>query len=303
MKISKADKKAHKAEKKAARKAEAKAAKKAEKKAAKSTIASSAGSAPAFLHSGTAIPTGVNEASDVCALPGDGFLAVSDIHSVAGRVDLQGGQSPVPLSDLPGAESGLEGVTHNAARNLLVVSREEQRQLNVYDWDGLGSAAPELVRVVDVPLGGKVNKGVEGLASLPASLSPTGKDQLLLVKEADPHLLGMLEADGTGALEVIELDPRASQACTDFSGVSVDPKTGNVWICSDETARAVELKLVKTERGLRAELASAPLDLVDAKGKKLKRVEGIAFSTAGDLFVLTENEKALHQYKRNTAVV
>jgi len=244
------------------------------------------------------LATGVNEASDVCALPGDRFLAVSDVAGAAGIVALGGQTASVPLEQLTRAPSGLEGVAYNEARKLLVVSSEEARTLHVYDWDALSTTAPHLQRVVTVPLGGKANKGVEGLASLPAHLSPTGRDQLLLVKEGDPRMLALLEADGTGTLQRIQVDPRAEEACTDFSGVAVDPLTGHVWICSDETGRAAELKLVLAGGAWHAELVSEPLELKDADGQPLQRVEGLAFSSEGDLFVLTENERVLHHLAR-----
>lgn len=248
-----------------------------------------------FTHVGT-IKTGVKESSDVCRLPGDTFLVVSDLDSTAHRVDLQGKHVKVVLAGIEG-ESGLEGIAYDEARQLLFALREEQDELHVFKWDATGTQQPEPFNVFSIPIGGAGNKGGEGMVSLPASASPTGEGQLLFVKEKQPHRLCMLAADGSGKIQDIVLDKELTRVCTDFSGLTVHPQTGNLWMFSDETGRAAEFKLVPHAKGGFQTEFIQPVDLVDGKGKPLLRGEGIAFGSTGDLFILTENQTVLHHYK------
>ena len=85
--------------------------------------------------------------------------------------------------------------------------------------------------------------------------------------------------------------------CRDFSAVTVDPKTGHMFLSSDESATVAQIKLVRDGDKVIGKLVQS-FPLRDEKGKSLDRVEGLAFNERGDLFGLTENNGKLHQLHR-----
>jgi uncharacterized protein YjiK len=271
-----------------------------------------------------AIDVGISEPSDVTELPGGAFFVVSDVEAAGMIVPRKGKPVRVELSAAAEGESGFEAVAFDAKRKRLLVVREEHHELAVLRWAGTARAQPALEQLRPLPAigasakdetkkkkdgkrgkkkkgkkdkkGKAGNKGVEGMAFLPASASPTKKAQLLLCKEAKPRALVLLDADGGGTPTEIALDPAIEAACADFSGLAVDPKSGHVFLCSDESATFAEIALVggRTPRG---ELV-AVTPLRDPDGEPLERVEGIAFDERGDLFVLLENDCVLWRFAR-----
>ena len=245
--------------------------------------------AVARFEPGGKVETGVEEASDVVALSGGRFAVVSDTSRKLSIADGRGGSTEVKLDGLHG-ESQLEGVAYDPVKGRLFVSREETRELYRYAWKGSGE--PELEKTIDLDeLGGPTNKGVEGLAYLPAGLSPTGEAHLLAVKEGHPRQLLLYRDSGKGDPFEVELDDRVKAALDDFSAVAVDPKTGDVFIASDESAAVAQVRLVRDGNTVRGRF-------VNAMELGLERIEGLTFDARGDMFVLTENDGVLHRYKR-----
>ena len=266
-----------------------------------------------------AIDVGISEPSDVTALPGGAFFVVSDIERAGMLVPRKGKGTHIVLPAAGEGESGFEAVTYDAARKRLFVVREEHHELAILRWSGTAKTLPVLLDVHALPAIGRStkkngkkgkkakkkdkkakasNKGVEGMAFLPASASPTGKAHLVLAKEAKPHALVLLDMDGGGEPLEIELDPSIAEACADFSGLAVDPKSGHVFVCSDESATVAEIAITRG-RAPRGELV-AVTELRSPKGKWLERVEGIAFDDRGDLFVLLENDRELWRFARKS---
>lgn len=89
---------------------------------------------------------------------------------------------------------------------------------------------------------------------------------------------------------------RIAEACHDFSGLAVDPKSGHVFLCSDESATVAEIVITRG-RAPRGELV-AVTELRSPKGAWLECVEGLAFDDRGDLFVLLENDRELWRFAR-----
>ena len=147
-------------------------------------------------------------------------------------------------------------------------------------------------------LKGPTNKGVEGLTYLPGEVSPTGEPQLLLAKEGKPREL-LLIGDGGKAKKPlsVKLEREVLAVCRDFSAVTVDPRTGHLFLSSDESATVAQIKLVRDGDKIIGKLVQS-FPLRDDKGKPLDRVEGLSFNEKGDLFVLTENNGKLHQLNR-----
>ncbi len=238
----------------------------------------------------------LEEASDVVALPGGAFLAVSDTSDSALLRSADGKFTELKLEGIKNGRSGLEGVAYDPARRTLLVAREEKGELLRYE---LGATnRPRLAERIALDLGGSKNKGIEGLAFLPAKFSPSGKDGLIAAKEGEPKLLVLVGPDGRGKPVNIELDKSLTAALKDFSAIAVDPKTGHLFIASDESAAFAEVALVNVDGKLSTKFLGVTT-LRDDKGRKLDRVEGLTFDEKGDLFVLPENAEALYSFKRD----
>ncbi len=243
------------------------------------------------------LKTGMTEASDVTSLPGGRFLVVGDKKDSAVIIGADGKRTKLELPGLKNGNSQLEGVAFDAQRNHLFVSREESRELLRYEWNPNKSAAPVLEKRFEIDGGGPKNKGVEGLAYVPGDVSPTGEPQLLLAKEGKPRELSLLGDGGKGKPLPIKLEREVLAVCRDFSAVAIDPKTGHLFLSSDESATVAQIKLVRDGDKVIGKLVQS-FPLRDEKGKTLDRVEGLSFNDQGDLFVLTENTGLLHQLAR-----
>ncbi len=249
-----------------------------------------------FELSGT-LKTGMPEASDVTALPGGRFLVVGDKKDSAVIIGADGKREKLELPGLKNGNSQLEGVAYDPVRKHLFVSREESRELLRYDWDASKKAPPVLEKRIELDAGGPKNKGFEGLAYVPAAVSPTGEPQLLLAKEGKPRELSLIGDGGKGKPLSIKLEKEVMAVCRDFSAVTIDPKTGHLFLSSDESATVAQIKLVRDGDKVRGLLVQS-FPMRDEKGKALTRVEGLSFNEKGDLFVLTENTGVLHQLTR-----
>lgn len=251
-----------------------------------------------FAYQGS-VKTGVVEASDVTALPGGRFLVVSDTKHTAAVVDQAGKAVKLQLPGLKNGNSQLEGVAYDPVRKRLFVAREESNELLRYDWDATKkNAEPTLDQRIELQgFKGPKNKGIEGLSYIPGEFSPTGTPQLLLAKEAQPRELLLARDSGKGDLLPIKMDKQALAVCRDFSGAAVDPKTGHLFVTSDESATVAQLKLQRDGDKVVAKLVQA-FPLHDERGKPIARVEGLSFNERGDLFVLAENTGKLHRFDR-----
>ncbi|MDP1923048.1 MAG: SdiA-regulated domain-containing protein, partial [Myxococcales bacterium] len=202
------------------------------------------------------------------------------------------------LPGLPSGNSQLEGVAYDPVRHHLLVSREEKGEILRYEWDAGKDAAPKLEKTYKLKLDGPSNKGVEGLAYLSGELSPTGRPQLLAAHEGSPRELLLLGDGGGGKPMKVDLEDQVKSVCKDFSAVAVDPKTGNVFISSDESSTVAQIELKRQGDKIVGRLVQS-FPLRDKKDKPLERIEGLTFNEKGDLFVLTENDGALHKLKRD----
>jgi uncharacterized protein YjiK len=257
-----------------------------------------ADSAPARFEAGAQVSTGMTEASDVAVLPGGRFIVVGDRRDAACIVDATGKKELLELPGLKNGKSQLEGVAYDPVRKHLFVSREESRELLRYEWDATKKGAvPVLEKTIDVSAGGPSNKGIEGLAYLPQSVSPTGEPQLLLAKEGKPRELSLLGDGGKGKPLPIKLEKEVLAVCRDFSAATVDPRTGHLFVSSDESATVAQVRLVRDGDKVRGQLVQA-IPMRSGKDKPLARIEGLTFNERGDLFVLTENDGKLHQLTR-----
>jgi uncharacterized protein YjiK len=245
------------------------------------------------------LKTKVKEASDVVALPGGAFAIVGDRSDRLTVIDARGRVRTIELPGLENGKSQLEGVAYDPNRKHLFVSREESREILRYEWDPSKDKAPKLEKTFPAPSSPDEprNKGIEGLAYLEGALSPTGRPQLVLANEGNPRRLFLADDGGGGKPMKVKLEREVYAVCRDFSAVAVDPKTGHLFISSDESSMVAQVKLVRDRDGVRGQLVQS-FPLRTAKDKPLERVEGLTFDAKGDLFVLTENDGDLRRLAR-----
>jgi uncharacterized protein YjiK len=242
--------------------------------------------------------TNVKEASDVVALPGGRFLVVGDTSDKIALIEKNGDVTKLKVPRLSGKNSQLEGVAYDPVKHNLFLSREEDRELVRYNWNDGKNHEPTFEKSYDLKhLHGPSNKGLEGLAFLPGVSSPTGSPQLLGAKEGKPRELVMFDSSGGTKPKSIKLESQVKAVCQDFSAIAVDPKTGNIFISSDESSTIAQVELQNVKGELVGRLVQS-FPLRDEKGKPLARIEGITFNEKGDLFVLTEDDGMLLKLAR-----
>ena len=264
---------------------------------------SAANEGVAFLR-GRTTDVDIDEPSDVTVLRRGDLFVVSDVESTGILMTREGESARVEIAGVGDEESGFEAVAYDAKRQRLFVVREERHELAILRWAGTAATSTELLEVRKLPSIGrtkgksrkKSNKGIEGMAWLPSRHSPTGKAHLILAKEAKPRALVLLDADGKGEPWEIPLERSIDKACADFSGLAVDPISGHVFLCSDESSTIAEIAL-HGGREPHGDLV-AVTELRDRRGKRFDRVEGIAIDEDGRLFVLQENKRVLWSYER-----
>ncbi len=238
----------------------------------------------------------VKEASDVTALPGGKFLVVSDSSDKVSLIDKNGKISKFELPDMPKL-SLLEGVAYDPASMKLYVAREEKGDIWSYSWDPSKKDAPKLEQKRHLKFDGPNNKGLEGLAFLSDAQSPTGKATLVALKEGSPREMLLLGKDGQSKPVKVDLEEQIKDVCADFSAAAVDPKTGHIFISSDESSTVAEIKLKMDGNKVRGELVQS-FPVRNKDDKPLGRIEGLSFNDKGDLMVLTENDGELHRLER-----
>lgn len=255
--------------------------------------------APARFELAGTLKTRVNEASDVVALPNGAFAIVGDRSDRLTVVGPSGQPKAIELPGLKNGKSQLEGVAYDPRRHHLFVAREESREILRYEWDPASGKAPKLEKTFAAPTtpDEPKNKGIEGLVYLDAAVSPTGKAQLLIASEGNPRRLMLADDGGGGTPLKVKLEREVFSVCRDFSAVAVDPKTGDIFISSDESATVAQVRLVRDGDSIKGRLVQS-FPLRTSKDKALERVEGLTFDDQGNLFVLTENDGDLRQLSR-----
>jgi uncharacterized protein YjiK len=254
-------------------------------------------SGPARFESKGKLKLKVDEASDVVALPNGRFAVVGDRSDAVHVADGDKLVQKFRLPDLKNGKSALEGIAFDPLRNHLFVAREDKAELLRYEWDPSKNDPPRLEKSFKLDDSGPKNKGVEGLAYLPEKYSPTGKAQLVVAKEGNPRSISLLDDGGGGKALEVDLESQVRSVCKDFSAIAVDPKTGHLFISSDQSSTVAQVKLSRDGDKVKGKLVQS-FPLRDKSGDSLERVEGLTFDAKGNLFVLTENDGDLHKLER-----
>ncbi len=255
-----------------------------------------------------------------------GFLAVDDetgaLHFIPRKTVGKGGQVPSVAIEIPGVKlDDLEGVTFDSDLSRVLVVTEGGR--NVFaipvTLEG-GEVVPGTAKKLGKleKLGTDENRGYEGLAYLPAALSPDGRAHLLAVHEGSPKRLGLFDPKTLEPRGFLALPAPLKTALKDLSDVEVDPKTGLIALLSDQSNRIgfVSLSHEKSKSsklyqvkggGKHGGYSIQPLGTLDLpeldkqrakKGATRLQPEGVAFDASGDLWVSAEGDRSLMHFLR-----
>jgi uncharacterized protein YjiK len=219
-------------------------------------------------------------ASAVAAAAGGLFVVDDDrgIHRVTGtRASLWAGR------DLHRALGDLEGVAVDDKQTTLWALAENDGAVIAFSLR-TRSPEPALMGYLRRP-GIRKNKGFEGLAFLPARLSPSGRRSLVAVHEGKPRRVGVFALPDLEMTHDLKLSDEAKALLKDLADVTVDPVTGRFLLLSDQSRRIVVTRIAGRE--LRV-CGSYDLPL-----RRREKPEGLDFASASRLLVVTDDSAKL----------
>jgi hypothetical protein len=218
--------------------------------------------------------------SAVAAIPG-ALLVVEDdegIFRVArGRAALWAGRDDHP------ALGDLEGIATDETHRTVWALAEEDGAVIALPFGGR-SRRSTLVGHLPRP-GTRKNKGFEGLAYMPARLSPSRRASLVVVNEAKPRRVQLFALPALALTHDLKLPGRIKDLLQDLADVTVDPVTGALLLLSDQSQRIVVARIVDQKLSL---LGSYDLPL--SRGEK---PEGLDFSSPSRLLVVMDDSAKL----------
>ena len=262
----------------------------------------------------------VKEPSGLAFLsPELGFVTVGDDASKLIRLSApQGadGQVAVDKIDTGGHRHllrGLEGIAFDPDAPSLLVISEDSRIISELALevgrDGLKVGEP-IKRKTLAEIGHDKAHGWEGITILPARVAPDGRARLLAVHERDPRGVAVLDRATLAMESFIPLPADLAREADDLSDLTVDPRSGHLFLLSDESAAVLETILegaavdvagaTATTRTVTWSLRAAGRTELPDPDKKKRRLqpEGLAFDDAGDLWVVSEGDRSLRRLHR-----
>ena len=109
----------------------------------------------------------------------------------------------------------------------------------------------------------------------------------------DEDELARVEADDFDGGEILDLPGEVHGALDDLSDVAVYPKSGHIFLLSDESSALAEVEVVTSRKG-RA-LATVRVERLPIEGGL--KPEGICFDAAGALWLVSEEDRMLRRLK------
>ncbi len=222
----------------------------------------------------------VRGASAVAAIPG-ALLVVEDDRGIyrveRGRARLWAGR------DLHPALGDLEGLTVNEARtHVWALAEEDGAVISMRLRDHL----PRPVAIGHLPRPGRTkNKGFEGLAFMPARLSPSHRTSLVAVHEGKPRRVGIFALPDLELTHDLKLPGPIKDLLPDLADVTVDPVSGELLLLSDQSRRVVVVQVAGETLAL-SDSYDLPL------GKK-EKPEGLDFASPSRLLIVTDDSARL----------
>jgi len=219
-------------------------------------------------------------ASAVAAIPG-GLLLVEDdkgIFRVAdGRATLWAGRDDHP------ALGDLEGLASDDTHSTVWAVAEEDGAVIALRLRGR-SRRPTLVGHLPRP-GKRKNKGFEGVAFMPARLSPSRRASLVVVNEHKPRRVQLFALPALTLTHDLKLPGSLKDLLDDLSDVTVDPVTGVLLLLSDQSQRIAVAGIVDQKLVL--------LDSYDLQLARGEKPEGLDFRSPSRLLVVMDDSAKL----------
>ena len=263
----------------------------------------------------------VKEPSGLAFLSAElGFITVDDDSSKIVRLVVPADpEGQVRVEEIDVGEHrhllrGLEGVAFDPAAGTLLVISENRRTLSELVLEvgrsKLKLGDPVKRRTLD-KMGDDKAHGWEGIVLLPARLTPDRHTRLLAVHERDPRGIAVLDRAMLATESFVPLPKDIARQADDLSDLTVDPRSGHLFLLSDESAAVLEtiFEGAVTSAGS-AGGAGAPAgvtwslrlvartELPDTEKKHRLQPEGLAFDGAGDLWVVAEGDRSIRRLIR-----
>lgn len=222
----------------------------------------------------------VRGASAVAAVP-RGLLVVEDDEGIfritGGRASLWASRKDHP------ALGDLEGLATDEAHRVAWAVAEEDGAVIALDLRGR-SRRPTLVGYLPRP-GTQKNKGFEGVAFMPARLSPTRRSSLVVVNEGKPRRVQLFALPSLTLTHDMKLPGALKDLLDDLADVTVDPVTGALLLLSDQSRRIAVARIV--DGGL------VLLQSYDLPLARREKPEGLDFASPSRLLVVMDDSPKL----------
>lgn len=217
----------------------------------------------------------LTETSDLSYNPFTGTLFIVAERNLL--VELSRSGEVLRRIELRGARD-LEAVEVLSDGRLALVDERQRRLFTLYLPDGNASLDSSLLESIDLGFAEAGNKGFEGVAW------DWSSQHLLLVKERSPLGLFSLPFPGEdGATGLLQSEDTANLFVRDLSSLTVDRRTGNRLLLSDDSRLLVEMN----PQGL-------PLSFMSLSGgsagldRSIEQPEGVAMDEEGTLYIVSE---------------
>jgi uncharacterized protein YjiK len=189
----------------------------------------------------------IRGASAVACIPG-ALLVVEDDEGIfrveRARASLWAGRELHPaLGDLEGL------AVDEANRRVWALAEEDGTVIAL----SLATRSPRATVVGHLPRPRKrKNKGFEGLAFMPARVSPSRRASLVAVHEGKPRRVGVFALPDLEPTHDLKLPDEAKDLLDDLADVTVDPVTGLLLLLSDQSQRIAIVRIVRGSSPWRA---------------------------------------------------
>jgi uncharacterized protein YjiK len=260
----------------------------------------------------------VKEPSGLAFLSAErGFITVDDESSTIVRLVVPADpEGQVRAEEIDVGEHrhllrGLEGVAFDREAGTLLVISENSRTLSELALEtGRGKLRlgdPIKRKTLD-KIGDDKAHGWEGIVLLPARLTPDGHTRLLAVHERKPRGIAVLDRATLAMESFVPLPKDIAHEADDLSDLTVDPRSGHLFLLSDESAAVLETVFEGTapSRGAGASAAVTwslrlvgRTELPHNEKKHRLQPEGLAFDDAGDLWVVSEGDRSIRRLIRD----
>jgi uncharacterized protein YjiK len=194
-----------------------------------------------------------------------------------------------------GKEVDIEAIAYDPATDRIFISDEKASMLHAYSLEGT-----KATWLHSGPGSSDTDKGIEGLAFLPAS-AVDGRERLLALYEHGNQIAVYDPEDLETPIQFLTLPAEAQTILADLAGCGVDPETGALVILSQESARAASFA-ISVEDGELELTFRGEVILADFGETRERKLEGMAFDEKGDLYIESEIEKAVYRLEREDRV-